>query len=68
MHIPLGIFELRKPEHASGGRKPSLHETETPRRDELDQAILSGKLPVSTAEFRHEIEYKLASWLRVAGA
>ncbi len=66
MHI-LGMFERPKSTEPVGSQKPFFGDLGRPRRDELDQAILSGKAPLWTAEFRHETEYKLGSLLMRAG-
>lgn len=67
MHIPLGIFEPPKTEATGSRPKPVFRDSDRPRRDELDEAILSGKLPTGTAELRRESEYNPSSLLSRAG-
>lgn len=67
MHIHLGVFEPARSDRPAGVQKPFFSDEDRPRREELDQAILCGKLTDEIAEFRHESEYKLGAWLSRAG-
>ena len=69
MQFHFGVLQPPEaPELAiAGGQKPFFGDHWALRKDERDEAILTGKLPPGAGELRpRATEYSLASWLSLA--
>ena len=69
MVTQFGVFEPPAPSQALDaiGQRPFFSDPATLRKDERDEAILTGKLPPGTGELREPDEDRFAAWLAIAG-